>query len=733
MIVFDLQAIQSAAHGERGIARYVADLAMALQAEHPDAIDAFLWNDNLPRVARLDTLGLATKLRSFSEVRGTDVDILHVNSPFELLDFGEIAAPIRARKVVVTCYDLIPYRFPDRYLSDPTTSVRYRTRLGLLATADAVVTDSQSAATDVETLLGVAPRRLTVIGGGVGPQFCLPTSTIDDRINSARAVLPKLSPRFIFVPTGMDWRKNYVGAIEAYGMLPERLRNRHQLVLSCKVDDHQRAAIDEICENLGLSGRVLITGYVSDELLVTLYQTAELVLYPSFYEGFGLPVLEARSCGARVICSGVSSLPEVLTDERATFNPWDVADIASTLERAIDDPTFAAILDRVPDSGFNWSESARRLVGVYDRLSREQPRTTVTRSGPLRLGIVTLMPPTPSGIADHSARLVQALNDHVPEVDVTVFVEETATWSTLDVPIFDLATLPGRWLAGELDAVLYCFGNNRFHRSFFPMMRVVPGHALVHDVQLDGAFNRLQIDQFAQKFYDHDVDADTRFVKPVAIRATSVLVQSEHAAQLVLSESGVAATNIGPHPCAEVETSEPIRDGGPPWVVTMGIADISKGSDVVVAAFEELASRRPIRTALVGLGGERFLDAASSVVATGQVTAGEYDKWLRRATVTVQLRRTTNGESSGVAADAMARGVPLIVTDLGAMSELPSDATVKVPVDVTSSELAATIESVLDGDNERAAMRVAGLEFAACETPTAQALRIVEAIFPDRL
>ena len=123
MIVYDLQAVQSAAHGERGIARYVRDLAETLAAEHPDVVDVFAWNDDLPYVDRLDEFALGDRLRPFSELRDLDVDLLHVNSPFELLDYGQIGVPVRARKLVVTCYDLIPYRFPQSYLTDPMLSL----------------------------------------------------------------------------------------------------------------------------------------------------------------------------------------------------------------------------------------------------------------------------------------------------------------------------------------------------------------------------------------------------------------------------------------------------------------------------------------------------------------------------------------------------------------------------------------------------------------------------------
>ncbi|NNE10921.1 MAG: glycosyltransferase [Ilumatobacter sp.] len=731
MIVFDLQAVQSAAHGERGIARFVSDVASTLATEHPGVVDVFAWNDQLPFVPRLDALGLGDRLRPFSELRDREVDVLHVNSPFELLEYGDVGVPVRPRRTVVTCYDLIPYRFPHRYLTDPVTNGRYRTRLGMLASADAVVTDSQSAADDVHELLGVARRRLTVIGGGVGPQFVPPTTTLEERMDELRAEIPGLLPNFVLVPTGMDWRKNVEGAIEAFGLLPAELRDRHQLVLACKVDEHQRAWIDGLAEGAGVADRLVVTGFVSDETLVLLYQTTELVLFPSFYEGFGLPVVEARACGARVVCSNASSLPEVLRDERATFNPWVVEEIAEVLERALGDASFAAELDRVPDAGFTWSQAAERLVGVYDGLREPAVGSAAPSKPAKRLGIVTLMPPTPSGVADHSKRMIDAIHEHVDGVDVSVFVEQTATWSAeLPYSVHELATLIPRWQTGELDAVLYCFGNNRWHRPFYPLMRIVPGHAFLHDVRLLGAFDQRRLNELARDLYDGNPDGDALFAQPIARSAMSVLVQSAHAAELVAADGGGLAIDVGPHPCEVVTDATLIVDEGLPWVVSAGIADETKLSDVVADAMRLLVREGRARAAIVGLGGDRFADDGDGIVVTGQVGAGEFDEWLRRASVLVQLRGVTNGESSGVAAHALARGVPLIVSDLGAMAELPADTAVRVAPDVTASALATSISALLDDPDRRTAMRSAGLAFAAEQTPLAQARRVVDAIFP---
>jgi glycosyltransferase involved in cell wall biosynthesis len=225
--------------------------------------------------------------------------------------------------------------------------------------------------------------------------------------------------------------------------------------------------------------------------------------------------------------------------------------------------------------------------------------------------------------------------------------------------------------------------------------------------------------------------SDAEFTSaPVASIAAPVLVQSAHARELLRLASGFEAVDVGPHPCWNDGTDAVVDDPGPPWVVSAGIAHELKQTDLFVAAMRMVLAASPARAAIVGDGGPRFLDADDAIVATGQVDDAEFDRWLRRAALAVQLRATTNGESSGVVAHALARGVPLIVTDIGAMRELPDDVAVRVPVDAEPAQLALEIERLLADPERRRGMRAAALAFAAHNTAADQARRIVEAICP---
>ena len=487
MIAFDLQAMQSIGNSERGIARFVTEVVRHLIAgPHGDRVDLFLWNDRMPRPDRLDELGLGDRLRSFSEVAGRGVDVLHVNSPFELPSILDQLPPVRARHLVTTCYDLIPYLFPEHYIAQRFASAAYRRRLGMIATSDAVVTDSQSAADDVVRHLGVDPARVTVLGAGVSSQFRLPTDPLADRIAELRTEWPGLSARYVLVPTAADWRKNSLGAIEAFAGLESEVRRRHQLVLFCRLTDDQRAELESAAVVAGVGDQVLFTGFVPDDLLVALYQSAELVMFPTYYEGFGLPVLEARRCGARVICSNNSSLPEVIVDVRARFNPFDPADVTATLQRALTDDDLIGVLERVPESGFTWDLAVERLVGVYSGLVAEtdarasSPSAAAPADGPLRLAVAGPLIPERSGDAVRLREQVLHRLVDDERFDVTAYAAHHLPEILGDIPcpVRPFAELALAWEAGEVDAIVYAVGE-QLPRSQLAAMSLLPGHVVL--------------------------------------------------------------------------------------------------------------------------------------------------------------------------------------------------------------------------------------------------------------
>ncbi len=747
MIVFDLQALQSRAHGERGIARFCLELASALEEQAPGRVDRFLLNPNLPVPAAVDRLRSTGRVAFSDELGNRRIDLLHVGSPIELDRPLTEILPVGVGALVANLYDLIPAVFPDRYLVDTNTRLRYQARLGLYGAADMVLTDSQSAADDAIELLGLSASRVRVIGAGAGAAFRPHPGGPAEALREVSAAVPGVRPGFVLVPAGIDWRKNIEGVMHAYGRLPVELRTRHQLVLACRISDHDRAALSALAASLGFEDSFVMTGFVSDAVLVAMNQATELVVFPSRYEGFGLPVLEARRCGAPVICGDNSSLREVVPDPSARFDSDDVSSIHDHLERALADRSFSQALRTAAIPNFTWEEAARRTLLAYDDLlDRRTPRSR----RPLRrrsIAYVTPLPPVRSGIAEYSLRLLEEL---ALRADVHCFVEDPGTdvrWPS-GVWVNPLSDLPARWAADEFDHVIHAVGNNGIHRSAIEMLKVVGGVVHLHDVRLvncyaesrwpdvveahyPGRFTEAELAEMTAFWAESVAERGVFLLADIARSAQAIFVHSHHAADLVEQDIGIRPTVVGPLGGLAPWPRRRVRASGA-RIVSFGIVSTAKQSDKLVRAVRRLRSERPdVELTLVGAGAE-VLDTieggAEGVVCAGHVDDVEYERWMEWADLAVQLRDRSNGESSAAVADCLARGLPTVVTAIGSARELPNEVVAHVERDVSDEELAVSLGRLLDDDDRRQRLSDGARSYARHNTAAAAAERLLAAL-----
>jgi glycosyltransferase involved in cell wall biosynthesis len=389
----DARGTQSAAHAERGIARYIVEQTRALTEEEPDLRIAIGLDRDLPVPAPFESLRDSGRLRwHHRSDPGVEPlpSIYHVMSPFEsgieLEDIWPEWVRRRGCRTVVTLYDLIPLMMRDRYLTDANWGVWgtvWMARLGLIRAADQVLTISRQTAKDAHEQLGIPDRRLTVIDSGVSWQL---SARVESRTRAESLLqrrFRRLRPGFLLYVGGDDPRKNLEGTIEAYSMLPQPLRTAHQLVIVCNLPLARRAQLMAHGRRLGIRLRdLLLTGFVQDEELAALYRGCELFIFPSLYEGAGLPVLEAMSCGAPVAASRTSSIPEILGDLEATFDPADPEDIANCVAGVLGSETRLEALRRRSDQRvhiFTWERVAERTLEGYRRALDTAPTATAPR------------------------------------------------------------------------------------------------------------------------------------------------------------------------------------------------------------------------------------------------------------------------------------------------------------------------------------------------------------------
>jgi glycosyltransferase involved in cell wall biosynthesis len=275
-----------------------------------------------------------------------------------------VAPPRCPVPTVVTVHDVSFVRFPEAFTWRDRallgTAVPYSARR-----ARAVITPSEHARREVVELLGVPERRVHVTPEACGPEF-RPVAAAE-RATALRRC--GLDGPYVLSLGNLQPRKNLRRLLEAWRRLQDaRCLDGHRLVLAGGAHG-KREPVARLVAEAGLGDSVLFPGYVPQADLPALYSGAATFVYPSLYEGFGLPVLEAMACGAPVACSNAASLPEVAGDAALLFDPLDTEGIAASLGALLaDEGLRAALVARgfSRAAGFSWAACARRTLAAYE-------------------------------------------------------------------------------------------------------------------------------------------------------------------------------------------------------------------------------------------------------------------------------------------------------------------------------------------------------------------------------
>jgi glycosyltransferase involved in cell wall biosynthesis len=267
---------------------------------------------------------------------------------------------------VVTILDLSFVLFPERFRPWNRYYLKLFTRLSARR-ADRVIAISENTSRDAMRLLGLDERKVQVIYCGVDAAF----HPLDTRDIEAYRRAQGLPEQFILFVGTIEPRKNIAGVIDAYGYLSRQWRPSAGKMPDLVIAGARGWYYEEVyrkVEQLGLASHVHFTGYAPAEHLPLLYNAAEAFVYPSLYEGFGLPVLEAMACGAAVVTSNTSSLPEVIGDAGLTVDPHDSEQIGDAILQVLTDRELrehmrARAMERA--ASFTWARTAQETVAVY--------------------------------------------------------------------------------------------------------------------------------------------------------------------------------------------------------------------------------------------------------------------------------------------------------------------------------------------------------------------------------
>ena len=750
---------------DRGIGRQVSEHARAMHALAPSILHSVLLNPERSLPGNLSSFLGSGLLRWGSGPQWPDRPpgdlprVYHIMSPFEPTP-ADAMWPRWARDsrvaTVVTLHDLIPLLFPDEYLWDGAARAWYMARLELIRHADVVLSVSEYSAQDAVEHLQIPAERLHVIHAGTSEHFAEMYASDAAAWAQLSREFSAVRPGFMLYVGALEFRKNIDGLIAGFARLPEAVRAQHPLVIVCTLDPTQRRRLEAEAANAGIArDQLVLTGRVSDLDLGALYRVCTLFVYPSLYEGFGLPMIEAMSCGAPVAASATTTGPEVLGDLDGTFDPYDPGSIASCLSGIL---SSAEAMDRLRARSrrrvaeYTWRRVAERSIEAYERACAVSARRPSRRG---RLAVVTSWPPDRSSAGDYNLRLAAALGQRV-DVDVIVGhpVELCSASSERGVRLMDVRAFEEFSAVRQHDRILYCMGNSMFDRHVYELLRRHRGPIVFHDVMMTGFYRwyagverpddpHRRLAQRVYEMYGHRLPADATDGTPLAFErqlalgiymtrelqtlAEQCFVHSQAAREVLELDRGLLDRQvpISVLPFGMPQAAEAPR--GPasssPLVVTLG--DINELNDIasLIDAFGQLGvdmvdARLVIASPMDGEDRRRWQRYAAEHVPhanidlRGEISMEGYTELLRTADLAAELRLVSNGDASAAVADCLASGIPTIVTNLGWGRELPSDVVEKVPPRVGAQQLKDRIVTLLADSNRRQAMSQAALEHA---------------------
>jgi glycosyltransferase involved in cell wall biosynthesis len=715
-------------NGDRGIPAYCQSIIRQICIDHPGERYLFLWDDRSARPAwaeEFERYGDWVLEEDVDRGQRGRIDVLLTACFFVALhgrgsDYlypGWLRLHQPHRLGIV--YDLIPYLYPERYLSKDEARLPYLDAFRLMRRYDRLFAISQATRQDTIRLAGVAPERIVCVYGDIDHRK---RSLIENGGPAEAGVVERYGlrgPYCVYIG-GDDWRKNMDGMVHAFALFHARHRDR-QLAIVCKLSPERIARFQMLAASLGVRpGAIVFTGYVSDEDLVAITRQAEMMAYPSLYEGLGLPVLEAYGCGIPVVGSNTSSIKELVIPELAC-DPQQPTAIAGAMERLIQAPHLRAAslaYGRQLLAGLGWRPAAAKVMAEL-----QPPPPTPARG---EVAVVGVLPPAQTAIAPYTLAYLQSRSWRTDFFEANPGPRFVSGHELLP----GNRVLPAEVLApaltrGRHDTVIFVLGNSAHHiKVLQAAIRTRLGCrqrrlAYLHEANLAILLRAY----LGTRFHDltpspwpvHDaapwirqvleaapeIGGGLRFLAETA--AFDGLIVNSHACRdLIRAALGPLADRWTIDVAFLPVEAGPFAAGSPGapdlHVGTFGTGGDSKRLDLVAESLRLLERTRPVRLTVAGWAAARHcrvagIAALPFVEVHDAIDDGRLTDLMRTVDVAVQLRSPTHGESSGAVARLLGLGRQVVVTGEGSFTELPPALVTCVPADCQPVQLAAAIEA----------------------------------------
>jgi len=656
-------------------------------------------------------------------IKNNKIDVFYITSPFDGHVFPYQRDWFGDINVIATVYDIIPYVMKDMYLQNESTHEWYMRCIDCSKQFDKYLAISNCTKSDLIKHLGIDEKKIDVIHGAPNDIY----RKIDVSDEAKKHLYNKFSIKnnYVLLPGGDDYRKNLKETIKAYSQIPKYLVDEYQLIIVCGLSPNAVEYYTSIIASYNLEDRVILTNYVTDEELLQLYNLTSLVAFPSQYEGFGLPIVEAFSCGVPVLTSNNSSLSEIAENSAVLVDPFSISDIARGLEFALTEADNELHIKNGYEKlkTYSWNNVAYITFNAINTLEINKS----TEDDRKRIAFFTPLPPLESGISDYSVDILNMLSKYF---DIDVFIDDKYDHKcTLSENITVLNHRLFTNKSNEYFNIIYQIGNSVFHIYMFQYVKKYAGTIVLHDYNLHLVAHCHSIalskdyklyEQYLTEDYpgwqvaEYLNDLKTLAKEPdiynmplnglITNYTKSIIVHSEYSKEKLLYKDICRNVQVIRHYAKIEERIDPAQvkekyryNENDIIIASFGHIHENKRSMPALKAFCRLAQK--YENVLFLFAGKMDLalekgfksyvqknNLTNKVKVTGYIDLDTFIDYIDLADICVNLRYPYNGETSGSLMRVLAKGKCIIVNDIGSFSEIPNDCCIKLPSAGTLTE-----------------------------------------------
>ncbi len=578
-------------------------------------------------------------------------------------------------------YDLIPLQFFTNYLRVESVSENYLCRFDTLMQTDHFFPISTTVANDLTLHLGIPKNRITPIYG----------APIKRKLLKKVAKSDVGKNKFILMPSGDDFRKNNQRAALAFSQFNSSHNDEYKLVITSAFSQQTKDILNSI------SSDIIFTGNISDEELAGLYSSATCVLFPTEYEGLGLPVLEAIEFNKKIVCSDLEVFREITEEQLYFCDPYDVQSIASAIEatistsRPIDSRVYNSILDF-----YSWDKSAELVATTLLELTPENRMENKPK--------IAIFGPSPRGFSAIGKIIQEQHYILSRQAEVTYYLEDGITDTAKSIEIRKnylpyVAECRNPWIFSQSDAkrfdkLIYHIGNGEYHVVTLIKALSFPDQVVLHDTRLQGLYGVVRDQGFISgKRYDAErslsesiASSHGNFLGGLMNKQKRVIVHSLYAKSgieeylLPGKNVEIVLQNLAVTTPYHVQAKNPSRD----LLVAMpGIMTEAKGLDLTESLVRSKINDRTISVKIFGFSlldskVENRLNGLKGISVIKSPSDTRFMHELTRSDIMLSFRHPYHGETSLSTLEALRFGKATIVNNSGWFAELPDDIVRKV-------------------------------------------------------